>query len=1065
MKNEQIDSQLSNQTPFVHTINECDDLDIILERNEEKSLNVTDVPSYNFEICDILLNVAPCGHSIVGESVGDYSEFETNSLHIDLVTSSGHTKNGAVSVLQRSIRPEVIATFQIPDVIDMWSVYNDSSNDTIGSSHTFLFLSKVDSTMVLQMANEITEFDRDTTVFCTKHPTMCCSNLSNNKYIIQVTSNCMYIYSECTAETSGTLVTTYDLSSILESKMKQVSVIDPYIVILTEKGSILLFKFDSLNVLVKLLDNRKVSKYEQNENYFNAVNCFSLYKDESKIFSNYDRLSDGLEKTNLKLEPIINKIEHFNTEITIDDEDELLYGSHTAVNEKASVDSSSDYISQLLSLPNKNKMENNQNKSVNEETDIMVTNSSFKKVTFWLLTVTLDGNLAFMNLKDEEIHLVYVVAKFYSAPKTLLLLSQLRADNLNNQESFQVPLIKSSSLMDNTQIPNVQEILMTSVGHEKCRPLLVARIEEDLIVYEAFIANEFEEQTSQINFKRINHEIIIRDRKKRKIQNRKLLNAESVNGEQDFLLRRTRHVPTLTKFESIAGFSGFCITGFHPYLVFFCPRSGLTPHPMWLDGQVGSFVSLKNASITMSGFIYFNKNFDIRICTLPVEDANGKLQIYYDSPWILKKIQTRQTIHFLCYHEESKTYAVVSSVLEPTNKLVQLGVEDKDHEVHEKDENFILPNKSQFYIQLYTPNGWEVLPLGKYTLAEWEHVSSLKLVSLPYEGHSSGFRSYLAASTINCYNEDVNSRGRVLIFDVIETVPEPDKPLTSIKMKTILEKEQKGPVTCLESINGYLLGGVGQKIYIWEYKNNELIGKAFIDTHFFVHRMVTLKNFVLIADLHKSISLIRFQPEYTKLSVVAKDKQIIDTYACDYLVDNTNLAFVSSDSEKNLCIYMYQSESHDNQGGQWLIRKAEFNVGSHINSMIRLKCKVNDPSLDKRSNLADKRQVTYCTNLDGGIGYLIPISEKTFRRLFILQNAIFVMKPHYAGLNPKAYRMWRSKRKELINPQKNILDGDLLFEFFNMSYHDRGDIAKKIKTNSEQILDDLTEIFQLTCHF
>ena len=42
--------------------------------------------------------------------------------------------------------------------------------------------------------------------------------------------------------------------------------------------------------------------------------------------------------------------------------------------------------------------------------------------------------------------------------------------------------------------------------------------------------------------------------------------------------------------------------------------------------------------------------------------------------------------------------------------------------------------------------------------------------------------------------------------------------------------------------------------------------------------------------------------------------------------------------------------------------------------------------------------------LDGGIGYLIPISEKTFRRLFVLQNALVVMIPHYAGLNPKSYR-------------------------------------------------------------
>jgi cleavage and polyadenylation specificity factor subunit 1 len=141
---------------------------------------------------------------------------------------------------------------------------------------------------------------------------------------------------------------------------------------------------------------------------------------------------------------------------------------------------------------------------------------------------------------------------------------------------------------------------------------------------------------------------------------------------------------------------------------------------------------------------------------------------------------------------------------------------------------------------------------------------------LPYEGHSSGFKSYFAASTVNCYNEDVNSRGKIIVFDVISVEPEPGKPLTSKKIKIIFEKEQKGPVTCLESVNGYLLGCVGQKIFIWEFKNSELIGKAFIDTNFYVHKMITLKNFVLIADIHKGISLIRFQPEYTKLSYVAK---------------------------------------------------------------------------------------------------------------------------------------------------------------------------------------------------
>lgn len=129
-------------------------------------------------------------------------------------------------------------------------------------------------------------------------------------------------------------------------------------------------------------------------------------------------------------------------------------------------------------------------------------------------------------------------------------------------------------------------------------------------------------------------------------------------------------------------------------------------------------------------------------------------------------------------------------------------------------------------------------------------------------------------ATINCYTEDVNSRGRIIIMDVAETVPDPDRPLTNIKLKTILEKEQKGPVSCLDSVDGFLIGCVGQKVFIWEYSNNELIGRAFIDAHFFIHKMVTLKNFILVADVHRSISLIRFQKEYTKLSFVAKVRKL-----------------------------------------------------------------------------------------------------------------------------------------------------------------------------------------------
>ncbi len=54
---------------------------------------------------------------------------------------------------------------------------------------------------------------------------------------------------------------------------------------------------------------------------------------------------------------------------------------------------------------------------------------------------------------------------------------------------------------------------------------MVVKIDEDLIVYEGFIATGgVSNGDSQLNFKRVAHEAIIRDRKKRKSQGNLFLN-------------------------------------------------------------------------------------------------------------------------------------------------------------------------------------------------------------------------------------------------------------------------------------------------------------------------------------------------------------------------------------------------------------------------------------------------------------------------------------------------------------------------------------------------------------
>lgn len=60
------------------------------------------------------------------------------------------------------------------------------------------------------------------------------------------------------------------------------------------------------------------------------------------------------------------------------------------------------------------------------------------------------------------------------------------------------------------------------------------------------------------------------------------------------------------------------------------------------------------------------------------------------------------------------------------------------------------------------------------------------------------------------------------------------------------------------------------QIFLWSLKDNELTGMAFIDTQLYIHQMISVKNFILAADLMKSISLLRYQEESKTLSLVSR---------------------------------------------------------------------------------------------------------------------------------------------------------------------------------------------------
>lgn len=96
----------------------------------------------------------------------------------------------------------------------------------------------------------------------------------------------------------------------------------------------------------------------------------------------------------------------------------------------------------------------------------------------------------------------------------------------------------------------------------------------------------------------------------------------------------------------------------------------------------------------------------------------------------------------------------------------------------------------------------------------WEVVTCLITAQLASEETFHGTKDYLALGANLSYGEEIPVRGRILILDVIDVVPEPGQPLTRHKLKIIHDGEQKGPVTALTSCQGHLISAIGQKVIV-----------------------------------------------------------------------------------------------------------------------------------------------------------------------------------------------------------------------------------------------------------
>ncbi|XP_035792501.1 cleavage and polyadenylation specificity factor subunit 1-like [Anopheles albimanus] len=1032
------------------------------QRLEEEELEVygsgyktsVQLTSYIFEVCDSVLNVGPIAHMAVGERIceeemeeGAEVQFVPSKLDVEVVTASGHGKNGALCVLQSSIKPQVITSFGLSGCLDVWTVFDEAASpagtrkpdDAPLPNHAFMILSQEGATMVLQTGEEINEIEN--TGFATDVPTIHVGNIGTNRFIVQVTTKSIRLL-------QGTRLL-QNIPIDLGCPLASVSIVDPYVCVRSSEGRV---------ITLALREGKGTPRLAVNKNTISAsppVIAISAYRDVSGMFTR--KLEDSFDVSkgggatsayssgfgSMKPEP----------NMKIEDEEDLLYGES---GRSFKVTSMAD-----MALADKG----------GGNADFWLKYMQQVKPTYWLLAARDNGNLEIYSMPDLK--LAYLISNVGNGNKVLS----------DSMEFVPLPLAKPGASQEEATsafgasfgsggvpvslLP--KEILMVALGSYGSRPILFIRLEQDLLMYRVF---RYAKGHLKLRFKRLTSSVtcpafrtvparLANLPDKPPATGSATDTTESNGKDTQAQLHATKvqyeNISMIRYFGNVSGYAGVAVCGEKPYFLFLTGHGELRSHRLYARTVMKAFAPFNNVNCP-NGFLYFDEQYQLKISILPT-------YLSYDSVWPVRKIPLRSSPKQIVYHRENRVYCVVMDAEEICNKYYRFNGEDKELTEENKGERFLYPMGHQFSVVLVNPAAWEIVPDTAIALEEWEHVVSLKNVSLAYEGARSGLKEYIAVGTNFNYSEDITSRGRLLLYDIIEVVPEPGKPLTKHKFKEVIVKDQKGPVSAISHVCGFLVGAVGQKVYLWQMKDDDLVGVAFIDTNIFVHQMVSIKSLILVADVYKSVSLLRFQDEFRTLSLVSRDYHPLNVYQVEYVVDNTNLGFLVADDQANLITYMYQPESRESFGGQRLLRKGDYHLGQRVNAMFRVQCDFHESDVMRRALNYDNKHTTFFATLDGGFGFVLPLPEKTYRRLFMLQNVLLTHSPHTCGLNPKAYRTIKQSRALPINPSRCVVDGDLVWSFLELPANEKQEVAKKIGTRIEEICADLMEIEHVTHAF
>lgn len=134
----------------------------------------------------------------------------------------------------------------------------------------------------------------------------------------------------------------------------------------------------------------------------------------------------------------------------------------------------------------------------------------------------------------------------------------------------------------------------------------------------------------------------------------------------------------------------------------------------------------------------------------------------------------------------------------------------------------------------------------------------MSTANLSVSEHLDERRPFVCVGTMVVQGEDQQARGKIIVLDVPDVVPEPGFPETGHKFRAVAREDVKGGVTALAEIGptGTLVVAQGQKCLVRGLiEKDKLVPVAFMDVQCYitVARVLQGTGMFLLGDVSKGL--------------------------------------------------------------------------------------------------------------------------------------------------------------------------------------------------------------------